>query len=77
MERPFLAAKNFNADLVQFLPPFYGIISNVHVSCFTCKEVHLNRFCVHKKLIHEGLTLQSNSRQTDKPMEGVYWAFTW
>ena len=63
MERPFFAAKNFNADLVQFLAPLYGIISNVHVSSFTCT--------------HEGRNLQSNSRQTDKRMEGVYWTFTW
>ena len=31
-ERPFLAAKAFKANnLVQFLPPYHVIISNVHV----------------------------------------------
>ena len=29
IERPFLAAKNFNTNFVNFLPPYHGIISNV------------------------------------------------
>ena len=36
IERPFLAAKGSNTNLVLFLPPYYVIISNVHVCSFTC-----------------------------------------
>ena len=35
-ERPFLATKGFNTNLVQFLHLYYVIISNVHICCFTC-----------------------------------------
>ena len=34
-ERPLLAAKRFNTNLVRFLPPYYAIISNNHVYSFT------------------------------------------
>ena len=36
IERPFLAAKGFNTNLVQFLPPYHVIISKTHVCSFTC-----------------------------------------
>ena len=35
IERLLLAAMGFNSNLVQFLPPYYVIISNVHVYSFT------------------------------------------
>ena len=35
MERLLLAAMGFNSNLVPFLPPYYVIISNVHVCSFT------------------------------------------
>ena len=35
-ESPFLAAKGFNTNLVQFLSPCHVIISNVHVCSFMC-----------------------------------------
>ena len=37
IESPFLAA-----NLVQFLPPNHVIISNVHVSPFTCTISHVH-----------------------------------
>ena len=40
IERPFLTAKGFNPNLVQFLPQYHVIISNVHVSPFTCTISH-------------------------------------
>ena len=43
IERPFLAAKGVNTNLVQCLPPYYVIISNVHVFSFTCMISHVNR----------------------------------
>ena len=43
IERPFLAAKGFNTNLVQCLPPYYVIISNVHVCSFTRTISHVNR----------------------------------
>ena len=42
IERPFLAAKSFNANLVQFLTPYHVIISNVHVSSFACTISHVH-----------------------------------
>ena len=41
--RPFLAAKTFNTHLAQCLPPYYVIISNMHVCCFTCTISHVHR----------------------------------
>ena len=48
--RPSLAAKGFNTNLAQFLPPYHVIASNVHICYFTCtiSDVHLKRFCVHE-----------------------------
>ena len=43
IEGPFLAAKGFNTNLVQYLPPFYVIISNVHVCSLTCTISHVHR----------------------------------
>ena len=42
IEKPFLAAKGFNTNVVQCLPPYYVIISNVHVYffTFTISQVH-------------------------------------
>ena len=40
IKRPFLAAKGFYANLVQFLVPYHVIISNVHVWSFTCTISH-------------------------------------
>ena len=36
MERWLLAAKGFNTNLVQFLPTYHVIISNLHVCSFMC-----------------------------------------
>ena len=66
IERLFLAAKGFNTNLVQCLPPFFVIISNVHVCSFTCTISHVHRRApktvlgaqnlVYKKIIiYEGL----------------------
>ena len=35
IERPFLAAKEFNTSLIYFLPPYEVIVSNMHVCSFT------------------------------------------
>ena len=43
IERPFLAAKGFNTNLVQCLPPYYVIISNVHICSLTCTILHVYR----------------------------------
>ena len=40
IERPFLAAKVSNTNLVQFLPLYHVIISNVHI-------IHILLFYVH------------------------------
>ena len=66
IERPFLAAKGFNANLLQCLLPYYVIISNVHVRSFMCTISHVHRHApktvlyaqnlVYEKiLIYEGL----------------------
>ena len=66
IERPFLAAKGFNTNLVQCLPPYYVIISTVHIYPFTCMISHVHRHApktvlhaqnlVYEKIIiHEGL----------------------
>ena len=52
IKKPFLDTKGFNTNLVQFLSPFYVIVSNVHVCSFTywiptCTDLHLKRFYVH------------------------------
>ena len=67
-ERPFLAGKVFNNNLVQFpklLSPYHVIVSNVDIYSLyalfpKCTDVHLKRFCVHeisarKIIIYEGL----------------------
>ena len=41
IERPFSAATSFNTNLVQFLPPYHVIISNVHVRPFTWTISHV------------------------------------
>ena len=43
IERSLLAAKGFNTNLVQCLPPYYVIISNVYVCPFTCMISHMHR----------------------------------
>ena len=35
IERLLLAAMGFNSNLVHFLPPYYVIISKVHICSFT------------------------------------------
>ena len=51
IKRPFLAAKAFNANLVQCLPPHYVIISNRHICSFTCRISHIHR-CAPKTVLH-------------------------
>ena len=46
IEMPFLAVKGFNTNLVQFLPLYHVIISNVHVYSFSCTKNYI---------IYEGL----------------------
>ena len=36
IEKPFLATKSFNTNLVHVTPPYYVLISNIHVCSFTC-----------------------------------------
>ena len=43
IERLLLAAKGFNTNLVQCLPSYYVIVSNVHVYFFTCRISHMHR----------------------------------
>ena len=43
IERPFLAAKGFNTNLVQWLSPYCFIFSNKHVCSFTCTISHGHR----------------------------------
>ena len=42
-ERPFLAAKGFNTNLVRSLPSYHVIINKVHVFPFTCTISHVHR----------------------------------
>ena len=42
IERLFLAAQSFNTNLVQCLPPYFVIISNMHVCCFMCTISHVH-----------------------------------
>ena len=66
IERPFLVSKGSNTNLVQCLPLYYVIISNVHSCSFTCTIFHVHRHTpktvlgaqnlVYKKIIiYEGL----------------------
>ena len=66
IERPFLAAKGFNTNLVQCLPLYCIIVSNVRVCSFTCRISHVHRhapktvllalnFVYEKIIIYEGL----------------------
>ena len=41
IEKPLLAAKGFNANLVKFLPPYDVIISFLYVCYCTCKISHV------------------------------------
>ena len=43
IERPFLAGRGSNTNLVQFLLPYHVIISNVHVCSFMCMISHVHR----------------------------------
>ena len=42
IERPFLAAKGFNTNLVQFLPLYHVIVSIMHVCSFKCTISHMH-----------------------------------
>lgn len=63
LERPFLHAKGFNTNLVQFLMQYHVITSKVHVYSSTCIIFHVHGsahktvLCVRKILIYEGLNL--------------------
>ena len=48
IERLFLATKNFNINLVQFLLP-YVIISNVH-GCAPKRVLHAQKITIHEGL---------------------------
>ena len=43
IERLFLAAKGLNTNLVQCLPPYYVVISNMNVCSFTCMISYVHR----------------------------------
>ena len=43
IERLLLAAKGFNTNLVQCLPPYYVIVSNAHIFSITYRISHVNR----------------------------------
>ena len=47
-ERPFLAARGFNINLVQFLLLYHVIISNVQFCSFMCTDEHQKWFSVHE-----------------------------
>ena len=42
IKRSFLPIRGFNDNLVQFLPPYHVIISNVHVGSFACTISHVH-----------------------------------
>ena len=69
-ERPFLAAKGFNTNLVQFLPPYHVIISNACVCSFTCTISHVHGRApkavlrARKIIIYEGLYIILEKRIT-------------
>ena len=42
IERLFLAGQGFNSNLVQCLPPYFVIISNMHICSFTCTISHMH-----------------------------------
>ena len=51
IERPFLAAKGFITNLVQIVPKYRAITSNVHTCSFTCtishmQDMHLKQFFI-------------------------------
>ena len=43
IERLLLAAKGFNTNLVQCLPPYYVIVRNAHIFSIMCRISHVNR----------------------------------
>ena len=43
IEKPFLAVKGFNTNSVQCLPPYFVVISNMHVYSLTRTISHLHR----------------------------------
>ena len=49
IERPFLAAKGCNTNSVQFLPPYYVIISQVQVCSFSLTIPHVHEISCTKK----------------------------
>ena len=53
-QRLFLAAKGFNTNLVQCLPPYYVIISNVHLLFYIHNFPRAQSYN-RKNMIYEGL----------------------
>ena len=51
IERPFLVARRFNTNLVQCVPPYFVIISNMHVRSLTRTIFHLHRRAL-KSVLH-------------------------
>ena len=64
-ETPFLPAKDFNANLIHFLPPYHVIISNMHCVCFfftsTISYVH---GCAPKMVLHGQNLVQGSTNLT-------------
>ena len=57
-ERPFLAAKGFNANLIQCIPLYYVIISNVHLFSFMCTVFHMYRYAPKMVLCAQNLVYE-------------------
>ena len=55
IEMPFLAAKGFNTNLVQFLLPYHVIISNMHVCSFMCTISHVCEYAPKTVLCAQNL----------------------
>ena len=51
-ERPFIAAKGFNTNLIHFLLPYHAIISNVHICSFSGTISHVDA----QNLVYEKLS---------------------
>ena len=53
MEKLFLAAKDFNTNLIQFLLPNHVIISNTHVCSFMCTIFHMHGHALNTVYAHK------------------------
>ena len=60
-ETPFLPGKDFNTNLIHFLPPHHVIISNMHCVCFLTSTISYVHGSAPKMVLHAQNLVQGST----------------